>query len=97
MPPKMLMNGFNLPSVQPPLDTTRSTLSMETVGSPPRKRHAVSPVSVGSDDSDGGGLRKKRRKIRKTTIRTKTKTKTKTNNANATKTRHKKTNIKKQN
>jgi hypothetical protein len=89
VPRKMLMNGFNLPSVQP--RPNASSISMETVHSVSPKRVPVSPVSVDDDDddSDGGGLRKKRRKIRN---KTKTKTKTKT-----TKTRHKKNNIKKQN
>lgn len=109
VPPKMLMNGFNLPSVQPRPYT--SSISMETVGSisPTSikdKRRAVSPVSVGnsSDDDDsefnrgGSGLGKKRRKTKKTTIRTKHKpNKTKNKPKNKSRGTHKKhiqTNIK---
>ena len=101
MPPKMLMNGFELPSV-PPLPY-KSSISVETLVSSPEGRVSpFSPVSVGNSDDESefkqdAGLGKTKRKPRKTTIRTKSKTKTKTKSKSRG--RHKKhiqTNIKKQ-
>jgi hypothetical protein len=89
VPPKMLMNGFSLPSVKPLPGT--SCMSMEpAVGSPRERRGAVSPISVGnSDDEFGGSLRKKRHKTRKTTIGTRTKPKPKPKNKTKPKTKTK--------